>query len=68
MLGRKQYLDQYYHQPLEKRQEFARKILKTVSIWSDKQDKAEVAQQIAKTIGIDPSLLDESKLNAIAGC
>lgn len=62
MLGRGAYLDEYYIQPLDKRQEFARKILKAVSMLVDKADKTEIANKTAEILGIDPSLLDEKKL------
>jgi len=67
MLGRKKYLDEYNAQPLEKRQEFARKILKAVNLYADKADKQEVINKAAEIIGIDPSALDETKLQAFKG-
>lgn len=65
MLGRKQYLDQYLRLPLEKKQEYAKKILKAVSIYSDKADKQEVIDQVAKSLGIDASTLNENTLRGL---
>ncbi len=53
MLGRKQYLDQYLRMPLEKRQEFAKKILYAVNVYSDKADKQEVLQKAGQIMGFD---------------
>ena len=65
MLGRGAYLDEYYIQPLEKRQEFGRKILKAVAVMTDKADKTEIVSKTAEILGIDPSLLDEKKLTQL---
>jgi integrase-like protein len=67
MLGRRAYLHQYNRQPLEKRQEFARKILKAVSIHSEKVDKQETIKEMAKLMGIDETQISDEKLAAMQG-
>jgi len=53
MLGRHAYLMQYYRQPLEKRQEFAKKILAAVSVYADKQNKQEILQKAGQLLGLE---------------
>ncbi|WP_415283911.1 hypothetical protein [Candidatus Nitrososphaera sp. FF02] len=65
MLGRGAYLDEYYIQPLEKRQEFGRKILKAVSTLTVKADKADIVASVAETLGIDSSTLSDEKLSKL---
>lgn len=58
MLGRKQYLDQYLRMPLVKKQEFAAKILRAVSIYRDKANKAEMKDKVKEILGMT-DLADE---------
>lgn len=58
MLGRKKYLDQYMALPLDQKREFAKKILRKVSIYSTPEDEAEKRRIAAETLGL-PSLTAE---------
>lgn len=53
MLGRKQYLDEYNRQQLEKKREFAKKILKAVSIHIDEKSEDERLTEAGKVLGIE---------------
>lgn len=52
MLGRRQYLDQYMRVPLDKKREFARKILRAVSIYRDEKDKEELLEEAGQILGL----------------
>lgn len=52
MLGRKQDLDEYSRQPLAKRQEFAKKRLRQVSIYRDEKDKEQMLEEAGKMLGL----------------
>jgi hypothetical protein len=67
MLGRGAYLKQYYILPLEKRQEYARKILKAVNPYADKADKQETVKQLAQMLGLKADDLTDEKIAAIQG-
>ena len=53
MLGRKQYLDEYNRQPLAKKQEFARKILRAVNVYADEKTEEQQLEEIAKVMGVE---------------
>lgn len=53
MLGRKQYLDEYNRQPLEKKREYAKKILKAVSIHIDEKDQEQMLEDAGKVLGLE---------------
>lgn len=52
MLGRGAYLDEYMAHPLEKRREFARKILKAVNIYSHAKSEEEKLVEAGEALGI----------------
>jgi hypothetical protein len=64
MLGRKKYLDEYMRLPLDKKAEFAKKILKIVEIYPSETDKQEVLAKASEMLGI---AVDEKTINALKG-
>jgi hypothetical protein len=51
MLGRKQYLDEYNRQPLNIRQQFARKILRAVNVYTTEKSEEEQLEELGKIMG-----------------
>lgn len=64
MLGRKKYLDQYMALPLEEKRDFAKKILRKVSIYSSEQDQAERRKNLSDMLGLEVTPDLEAKLKA----
>lgn len=61
MLGRKEYLDEYNRQPLHKKQEFARKILRNVSIYSSAKKQQEALEEAGEILGIGKLTPEQAK-------
>lgn len=51
-LGRRQYLDEYLRVPLEKKREFARKILRLVSVYREKNQE-QALEDMGQLLGIE---------------
>jgi hypothetical protein len=61
MLGRKQYLDEYNHQPLNIRQQFARKILRAVNVYTTEKSEEEQLEELGKIVGGVENVSPEQK-------
>lgn len=53
MLGRKQYLDEYNRQPLNIRQQFARKILRAVNVYATEKSEEEQLEELGKITDVE---------------
>lgn len=65
MLGRKKYLDQYMALPLDKKREFASRVLAQVSIYAEPQNKQVVRAQVAEVLGLEN--VDDKTLSTLKG-